>query len=464
MKRLIHFILCGLVITGTVSCKKYLEIVPKGQKIPQTFEDYQALVESSDAHVFDYDKQNMIANDFYLLASAQITVNLSSINFNWKEASDRVQYTVDDGGYNAAYKGIFVYNVLVNNVKNATTGTQADKDRLIAQAKVGRSMLYFYLITSYAKMYDPATAATDPGVFLNTSDNMEATMKQVSVKEMYDFILNDLNEALPFLPEKPVDAFFAGKGAGYALLSRVHLFMKDYASAATFAEEALKQNSALFDYVNYYNENKVLADGSATSINIPRYEFKNPENYNFNYGSQYMRSQGMYLSMLRNSDSTQYDKGDARLKVNYVNVMFGIEKIWAYRRLDDVNAAGIRTPEMYYIKAECLARAGKYADAMSALNTVRRKRIIPAFYTDVTASNLNDAIALIRREFKCEYRGTGMVYLDLRRFNNDLQFKATVTKKEGEVTYSITPESHIWIMPFSLNAMAHSEGLIQNSK
>ncbi len=33
----IHFILCGLVITGAISCKKYLEIVPKGQKIPQEF-------------------------------------------------------------------------------------------------------------------------------------------------------------------------------------------------------------------------------------------------------------------------------------------------------------------------------------------------------------------------------------------------------------------------------------------
>jgi hypothetical protein len=464
MKRLLHFILCGLVMTGTISCRKYLDIVPKGKKIPQTFEDYKALIESSDAHIFDYDKQNMIANDFYLIASGQNTVSLSSINFNWKEEADRIQYTTDDAGYNGAYNGIFIYNVLVNNVQNATTGTQADKDRLIAQAKVGRSMLYFYLITSYAKMYDPATAATDPGVFLNTSDNMEASMKQVSVKEMYDFILNDVNAALPFLPEKPEDAFFAGKGAGYAFLSRVHLFMKDYAAAASFADEALKQNSNLFDFVNYYNENKVLADGTSPSINVPRYEFKNPENYNFNYGSQFMRTQGMYISMLRDADSAQYDKGDARLKVNFTKRVFGVEPIWSYRRMDDVNAAGIRTPEMYYIKAECLARAGKYEEAMTALNTVRRKRIIPAFYTDVTASSLKDAIALIRREFKCEYRGTGMVYLDLRRFNNDPQFKGTIIKKEGEVTYSITPESHIWIMPFSLNALSHSEGLIQNSK
>lgn len=464
MKRIIHFILCGLVITGTISCKKYLEIVPKGQKIPQSFEDYKALVENAKAHSFDYDNQNQVANDFYLIANGQATLNLTSINFNWQETQDRLQYTSDDAGYNGAYTGIFIYNVLVNNVQNATTGTQADKDRLIAQARVGRSMLYFYLITSYAKMYDPATAATDPGVFLNTSDNMEASMKQVSVKEMYEFILKDLNAAMPYLPVHPDNPYFSGKGAGYALLSRIHLFMKDYASAASFAEEALKQNSELFDYVNYYNENKVLADGTSPSINIPKYEFRNPENYNFHYGSSYMQVQGMYISMLRESDSAQYDKGDARFKVNFTKRAFGLETIWTYRRRDDVNAAGLRTPEMYYVKAECLARAGKIAEAMNVLNTVRRKRILPEFYADVTATDLAGAIALIRRELKCEYRGTGLVYLDLRRFNNDPQFRATITKQEGDKTYSITPDSHLWIMPFSLNAMAYGEGLIQNSK
>jgi hypothetical protein len=464
MKRMIQFILCGVVLTGAISCKKYLDIVPKGQKIPQSFEDYKALVESADGHMFEYESQNQVANDFYIVNSQQSAVTLANLNYNWQEDKERMQFLNVDRGYNAAYKGIFMYNVLINNIATATTGSAADKARLAAQAKIGRSMLYFYLVTSYAKMYDAATAAQDRGVLLNTADNMSASLKQLSVKEIYDFILNDIHEALPALPENAEDPLFANKAAGFAFLSRVNLFMKNYDQAAVYADSALKRNNALFDYVAYYNQNKVLADGTSPSINIPRFEFKSPENYIFHYGGEAVKRQGFYICMLRPSDSTQYDRGDARFKVNYALVNFG-EKILAYRRMDDVNGGGIRTPEMYYTKAECLARAGKLAEAMEALNTVRRKRIIPELYSDVTAKDLPEAMALIRRELKCEYRGTGLVYLTLRRLNNDSQFRATITKTEGSKTYSITPDSRIWIMPFSATAVNYSNGLlIQNSK
>lgn len=465
MKRIIHFILCGAVMTGTISCKKYLEIVPKGQKIPQSLADYKALLESKDAHTFEYNNQNMVANDFYLPNASHVAFNLGAINFNWQEDKDRMQFLNDDGGYNAAYKGVFLSNVLINNVPAATGGTPAEKARLVAQAKLSRSMFYFYLITSYAKMYNPQTAAQDPGVLLNTTDNMETKLKQASVKDVYSFILEDAFNALPDLPVTAEDAFFSNKGAGYAFLSRVHLFMQDYVKAASFADSALKQNNALFDYVKYYNENKVIVDGNSPSINIPKFEFKNPENYIFHFGGQFLQMQGFYISMLRDSDSAQYDKGDARFKVNYVSRDFGLEKVWSYRRMDDVNGGGIRTPEMYYIKAECLARSGKVQEAMEVLNTVRRKRIMPAYYTDVTAADMKEAIAQIRREKKNEYRGTGLVYLDLRRFNNDPQFKAPITKMEGDKTYTITPDSHLWIMPFSVLAVAYSDGaLVQNSR
>lgn len=464
MKRIIQFILCGAVVTGAISCRKYLDIVPKGQKIPQSFEDYKALVESADGHMFEYESQNLVANDFYIVKSQQAAVTLANINYNWQEDKDRMQFLTTDRGYNNAYRGIFLYNVLINNVSAATTGTLADKNRLVAQARIGRSMLYFYLVTSYAKMYNAATAEQDRGVLLNTSDNTDASLKQLSVKEIYDFILNDVNQALPDLPEKAEDVFFANKASGYAFLSRVNLFMQRYDQAAAYADSALNRNNQLFDYVAYYNQNKVVADGNSPSINVPRFEFKSPENYIFHYGGDAVKRQGFYISMLRPADSTQYDKGDARFKVNYTLVNFG-EQILVYRRLDDVNGGGIRTPEMYYTKAECLARAGKLPEAMEALNTVRRKRIIPELYADVTAKTPTEAIALIRRELRCEYRGTGLVYLTLRRFNNDPQFSATITKTEGSKTYSITPDSHIWIMPFSTTAIRYSNGLlVQNAK
>ncbi|NSL89960.1 RagB/SusD family nutrient uptake outer membrane protein [Chitinophaga sp. Mgbs1] len=466
MKRIIQLVLCGSLMIGATSCKKYLEIVPKGQKIPQKFEDYKPMMESKFVHTFDYSNQTIVANEFYLPLSQQIAVNLTTINYNWQEDKSRVDQINDDGGYNDAYRGIFAYNVLVNNVPEATTGSAADKARLVAQARVGRSMLYFYLITSYAKMYDPATSANDPGVVLNLTTDPEGKPQQLSVKSIYDFVLNDMNAAMPDLPKTAENVLYANKGTGFAFLSRVHLFMKNYKQAEAFADSALSYNSNLFDYVKYYNDNKAVIDKPTISINTPKFEFTNPENYIFHYGSQYMQVQGMYISSLRHADSSAYDKGDARFLVNFMtrSMGVGLETIWYYRRMDNVNAGGIRTPEMYYIKAECLARAGRYSEAMTYINTVRRKRILPELYADATASSLEEAMRLIRREKLSEYRGTGLPYLDIRRFNNDPLFRTTITKTEGDKTYSIKPESLLWIMPFSVKALAYNSSLQQNSK
>ncbi|MFB6455288.1 RagB/SusD family nutrient uptake outer membrane protein [Chitinophaga sp. Hz27] len=464
MKKLIQLILCGAALTAATSCTKYLDIVPKGQKIPQTLEDYKALLEAGNAHYMDYANQAYVANEWGMLQSSQVNVNLTTINYNWLATNDRLQYLQQDAGYNEAYSSIFVHNVLINHVNEATTGTADQKAVLIAQARLSRALHYFYLVNSYAKTYDASTAATDKGVLINTSDAMEQKLNQSSVKEVYDFIISETNEALKALPETSINALFATKAAGYGLLARVYLFQRDYTKAQEAANNALKSNSQLFDFVQYYMDNKTLADGTSPSITIPKYEFKNPENYVFNYGGSMARLQGFYISFIKAKDSVLYDKGDARLKVNFAARTVSQEVILSYRRLDDVNVGGIRTPEMYYIKAECLARSGDLQGAMDALNTVRRKRIITTLYQDAVATTEAEAIALIRRELRCEYRGTGMIYLDYRRFNVDPVYKTTITKIEGTNTYSIAPDSHLWIMPFSQTAIAYGDGrLTQNS-
>ncbi|MBV8255868.1 MAG: RagB/SusD family nutrient uptake outer membrane protein [Chitinophaga sp.] len=465
MKKLFYIILCGATLTGASSCKKYLDIVPRGQKIPQTLEDYKALMETKNSHIVDMSNQSNIANEWGFMQSQILSTNLSNINYLWQESQDRMQYLQTDMGYNWSYSGIFNYNVIINHLPTATTGTPEIKAQLIAQAKVMRAIQYFYLVSSYAKTYDPATAPTDPGVIINTSDDMEQKLTQSSVKSVYNFIISELNAAIPVLPDMGINPMFPGKGTAYALLSRVYMFQRDFTQAEAMADKALAINSQLFDYVQYYYDNKALADGTSPSINVPKYEFKNPENYIFNYGGQMAQMQGFYISLIKAADSTQYDRGDARLKINFAARTIGGEVILSYRRFDDANVGGIRTPEMYYYKAECLARAGKISESMDVLNQVRVKRIIKEFYTPVTATTEADAIALIRREMRCEYRGYGGWYLDYRRFNNDPKYKATLTKTEYGTNYSISPESHLWIIPFSQTAIAYGEGrLTQNSK
>ena len=66
----------------------------------------------------------------------------------------------------------------------------------IAQAKAMRAYNYFFLVNTFAKPYNPSTAATDNGIIIRTKFDLEEVGKQYSVADTYAFILKDLDEAV----------------------------------------------------------------------------------------------------------------------------------------------------------------------------------------------------------------------------------------------------------------------------
>ena len=106
----------------------------------------------------------------------------------------------DKNPYFNAYEGLFAWNLIVENVPEATECTQAQRDMLIAQGRVLRSMHYFFLTNYYADQYCEATK-DKLSVPLLTSASVEAPSPQVTLQEMYEFLLDDLNkqQVMPFL-------------------------------------------------------------------------------------------------------------------------------------------------------------------------------------------------------------------------------------------------------------------------
>lgn len=456
-------LLAATAICMLGSCKKYLEVLPKGSKVPQTYEDYLALMENKQVHQIGMSDQVYIINEFYISPDYLRTLSIASINYNWLENEDRVILKDDDDDYNAIYKGIFTNNVVINNV-GKDAGSTSQTQELIAQCRVNRALFYFHLVNSYAKTYNPATAASDPGVPFILESDLGASRPQKSVKEIYDFIISETTEALPLLPQNGKNGYHVNKAAGYALLARTYLFMKDYNRAKENAVKALAENKVLFDQIKYYNDNIALVQSPSLSPLFPRIDFTNPENYIFRYGGSMNMLQGLAGSAFLIAQKSRFEAGDTRLLLNFKPYAIGGDSIMMYVRRDDFNAAGFRTPEMHYIVAECEARAGNLPAAMEVLNTVRRKRILPDIYKDLTATSTKDAMDKIMRDKWNEYIGTGMRYLDLRRLNTEAAFATTLTKEFDGQALTLKPDSHLWIMPFSRIAMLKGENLHQNSK
>ena len=80
--------------------------------------------------------------------------------------------------------------------------------------------------------------------------------------------------------------------------------------------------------------------------------------------------------------------------------------------------SGPTVAEMYLIKAEALARTNDVAGAMTALNTLRAKRMVPGSWVNLTASGAGDAIKKVIDERRREMPFVQRWY-DLRRYNNN---------------------------------------------
>ena len=91
---------------------------------------------------------------------------------------------------------------------------------------------------------------------------------------------------------------------------------------------------------------------------------------------------------------------------------------------------------------------------MNTLNTVRKKRILSTYYQDLSASSKADAIAKIRRTKDNEMMFSIVPFADARRFNAEGTYANTRTfsKVVGTTTVTLSPTSHMWIMPFPKGA------------
>lgn len=465
----------GIALLGAslllASCNDFLGILPKGEKIPTTLADYEAFIRYDYNHVCDFSQAMYLMNDFYIVSNTLSTISLESINYNWMEDQDRiVENDEDELAYYYSYSSIFYWNLMIRDVPEATECTEEERQELIAQAKVLRAMDYFNLLNYYADPYEASTAAEKLSVPLITSPDMGAPSEQVTIDSLYGFILADLTAALPYLPEEGVTVLHPTLGAGYAMLARVYLTMENYEDALTYAELALEQNNALYDWRQYYEENREqLEDPEDYSTSCPAVGLDNVENYFFRYGTNSQKNFGQSgtTHSLTTWRAAQFEEGDARLASKWKWRYMSPDTIYYGIRNDRFNGGGLSTPEMYYIQAECIARQGgqdNIDEAMGILNDLRRTRFFDEDYRELSATSVEEAVQLIIRDKANEYIQTPIPFWDARRLNLHPEYATTRTKTYNGQTLTLTPDSHLWTMPFPQGATSNpGNGTLQQN-
>lgn len=475
------------------SCDDFLDIVPKGKAQLETTEDYMGLLEEV-LPAYEHSNFWAMSGESSWNKSEELkayTYPLWSTAFFWDEAYDRAGNTIESTLYNNCYDRITRYNALIDGI-DASKGNTNDKIVAKAQAKIMRAYNYFFLVNTFARPYDPQTAYTENGIIVREKmfNSIEEEGVQQSVGYTYDFIQKDIEEAVENLPDRALNSFRPDKTFGYALKAKVHLYKRETDECITACEKALEAakagNHELWDMTVEYKKYAPLLlqmGYPEQAIDKPAYMgindfvetiWKSRVSYGYD-GAEYLLYQfgntkddpfPMYvtkevLDLFERSADLRY-RYTIRYKALHDTAPEGSQDFattsikW--------NPSGMRLSEVYLMLAECYARKGMpddIAKAMTYLETLRAKRMVPGRYAHLNTTDASEALRFVREERKRELFLTYNGFFDMRRFC--CEFGESVTKEFEGKTYTISSTSHLLTYPFPLKAMQNSN-LRQNSR
>ena len=159
--------------------------------------------------------------------------------------------------YGSLYMVINRCNFLLDRVdnvrKNVTNDEQLDKlDQCCGEAYFARALAYSELVKLFCKAYESdEDAAQQLGVILTCHYGGNEKMKRASLKDSYDFILEDLDRAEELLKieeDYPGNLYddnhspYFNEYTVHALRARVSLYMKNWDDAIKYSTKVIESN------------------------------------------------------------------------------------------------------------------------------------------------------------------------------------------------------------------------------
>lgn len=468
-----HLIWTLLLALSAVSCDGFLDLTPKGATTLDNLDDLEYLLNGTygnTSHAF-YGNLCVLTNESYGKRTTPWTIiagksGLDYILMAYDEEIDRLAYTNSDGHYDAFYSHIVYMNVLLDKLGNIP-GEADRKERLAAEAKVMRAYWHYLLVNIFAKQYDEATAAANGGIPYVEKMNLESENPKLTLQEVYEHLLADCSEeTIKALPDEAVNIVRPGKAMGYALLAKIYLQMKKYDEALKYVNEALKYNDHIDNRLPVMSEflyNREKDDASVI--------FFSGENLTDPFGC-----------IVSQETARLFEEGDILMNYGRYTLQEGTEdpELWNIKaceqyktgiegeiymwqgRNSTLPVAGITSDQLYYIKGECLIRGGHYQEGLDEVNKVRKYRIDPAVYQDLSASTEREAMEKLMKAKRIECLFTYNTFFDMKRWNTEEAYKQTITRTIGDKTYTLRPDSPLWVFPFPGNAVKYNSTLTQN--
>jgi len=357
---------------------------------------------------------NCLSNIFGCYAwQLRVGSNYNASNFS----SD--SYTWDN-----LYSRINVANIILDEIVDMPHSTEADEAtyyRVLGETHFLRGYFFFTLANLYGDAYSPATASEKLCVplkltpYIEHDKNKDTQFKRATVKEIYDQVVSDLTKAEEYLTRSPQNVSHKLHRASYEsvelLLSRVYLYMQEWALAEEKADNVIKYPRVALAGLSSFSNGAFLTRDNVEIL--------------FSQGANYLSREDLFTARpgdfcVSRELRELYDEKDLRARCFFgvhslsdsVTLTNKYERGAIVSHISDVFT--LRTAEAYLNKAEaCAMQPGKEQEACVYLNRLRTNRI--ESYEDCTYTG-EELVKQIRDERRKELCFEGHRWFDLRRY------------------------------------------------
>lgn len=460
-KNIIQYSLLAFLTIALTGCSDFLSVEQKGRTtIPSFLSDPRGLqaglVGAYNKFYTHYDGE--------FSKYPEVAGNMSSVNqSSGSSMLEQYNFTPDPENATTAYyiwSRINEAQVNANNIiqyapsVEADYPTEADKcKKILGQALLLRALCHFDLVRVFAQPYNSTADASHLGVpVLTKTPGPNDNPARATVKEVYNQVLSDLNQASGLLTDEvAADRFYGSLQAVNAMFSRVYLYMEDWQNAFDYAQRAIanKPLAQGTDYINMYLD-----------LNTPGEAI-----FRLSGDDMIGKLKGFYTTECMPADTliSLYDTDDIRLQLLQQG---GVKRCVKYtattipdnqdRREDPIV---FRLSEMYLNAAEAAWNLGRYSDARSYIEAIVERAVgiekaqkVLAGYTDA------DLINLIRTERVKELCFEGHNFFDITRWKQDLVREKSTTSTIQKIAYP----SDLFILPIPRYELNANDNMVPN--
>ncbi|HEY2721768.1 MAG TPA: RagB/SusD family nutrient uptake outer membrane protein [Chitinophagaceae bacterium] len=412
----IYYLILIAASLSVISCKKsYLEQKPFDSLTPdQALSSASGLTNAVNGAYSDLRAVALFGRDFPIIGDLMAdntyveTKNSGRylIQYNYSVSSSD---GIASEEWSTAYTGIMRGNRIIDADVSGT-----DVPPIKAEAYAIRALLYFKLVTLFAKPYTDDPSAL--GVPLVLHYDPYALPTRNTVQDVYTQIVSDLQKAFADGPDYGNSSRFS-KYAMEGLLAKVYLYMGDNTDAKAAAVDVINNSGFTLvdpaDYNGYWADPSFRTDMVETMFEVDADVINN--NGFDDFAGMYFDG---YSDIYASSDLYNlYSNTDVRQSVIQAGNTKGgaaayvVVKFPNATNADRDNIKVLRLSEVYLIAAEA-SLPGDESDALTYLNDLVAQRD-PSFagYSSTGAALLSDIVTERRKELAFE----GDRFSDLNR-------------------------------------------------